>query len=56
VVIGNAIYFALTPLLPQNARHTAFKLDWGLVLDFWICVVVFNLLLMIFKTKSKSHR
>jgi hypothetical protein len=56
VVIGNAIYFALTPVLPQNARHAAFKLDWGLVLDFWICVVVFNLLLMIFKAKSKTHR
>ena len=56
VVIGNAIYLALTPLLPANARHDPFRLDWGLILDFWICVVVFNLLLLIFKPKSKSHR
>jgi hypothetical protein len=44
VVLGNIVYLLLTPVLPQNARHTAFHLDWGLVLDFWICVVIFNLL------------
>ncbi|HKD14284.1 MAG TPA: hypothetical protein VKE71_07010 [Candidatus Angelobacter sp.] len=47
VVVGNVIYLLLMPWLPENARHAAFRLDWGLVLDFWICVVVFNLLLLI---------
>lgn len=51
VVIGNAVYLGLSPILPSNARHAAFRLDWGLVLDFWICVVVYNLLLLFFKLK-----
>ena len=52
VLIGNAIYLLLLPVLPQKARHAPFRPDWGLVLDFWICLVVFNLLLLIFKKNS----
>lgn len=52
VVLGNIIYFLLLRVLPQNARHTPFRLDWGLLLDFWICMVVFNLLLL-FARKPK---
>lgn len=51
VMIGNAIYLLLLPVLPQKARHDPFRADWGLLLDFWICLVVFNLLLLIFKSK-----
>lgn len=46
VVIGNAIYLLLMPLLPPKAKHTPFRPDWGLVLDFWIWLVIFNLLLL----------
>lgn len=49
VLLGNAIYLLLLPVLPERARHDPFRMDWGLVLDFWICVVVFNLLLMVKK-------
>jgi len=49
VVMGNAIYLLLMPRLPEKARHAAFHLDWGLVLDFWICLVVFNLLLLVIR-------
>lgn len=52
VIIGNAIYLGLSPFLPANARHAAFHLDWGLILDFWICVVVYNLLLLIFGSRQ----
>lgn len=52
VGLGNAIYLLLMPLLPLKARHTPFRLDWGLLFDFWICVVIFNLLLL-FRRKPK---
>ena len=44
VVIGNAVYFLLMPELPRLARHTTFRFDLGLVVDFWICLVMYGLL------------
>jgi hypothetical protein len=41
VLAGNAIYFLLMPLLPRVARHALFKEDWGLLVDFAICTVIF---------------
>ena len=40
VIAGNLIYLAFQRFLPSNARHTAFRIDLGLVLDFWLCVVI----------------
>lgn len=42
VLAGNAAYFLLMPYLPAGARHTVFRLDWGLVVDFWFCLVIFG--------------
>jgi hypothetical protein len=41
VLSGNAIYYLLMPHLPPMARHTLFKEDWGLLVDFAICTVIF---------------
>ena len=41
VLAGNAIYYLLMPHLPVAARHGLFKEDWGLLLDFAICTVIF---------------
>ncbi|MFY9559406.1 MAG: hypothetical protein WAQ52_04160 [Terriglobales bacterium] len=41
VLAGNAIYYLLAPHLPGLARHGLFKEDWGLVVDFVICTVIF---------------
>jgi hypothetical protein len=41
VLAGNAMYFLLMPYLPAVARHTLFKEDWGLLVDFAICAVIF---------------
>ena len=41
VLAGNAIYFLLMPHLPAVARHTMFKEDWGLLVDFLFCLVIF---------------
>jgi len=41
VLAGNAIYYLLMPHLPTVARHGLFKEDWGLLLDFAICTMIF---------------
>jgi hypothetical protein len=41
VLAGNAIYFLLMPHLPRVARHALFREDWGLLVDFAICTVIF---------------
>lgn len=41
VLAGNAIYFLLMPHLPLAMRHSLFAEDWGLLVDFLICTVIF---------------
>ena len=41
VLAGNAIYFLLMPHLPLAMRHSLFKEDWGLMVDFLFCTVIF---------------
>jgi hypothetical protein len=41
VLSGNAIYYLLMPHLPPVARHRLFQEDWGLLVDFAICTVIF---------------
>jgi hypothetical protein len=42
VLSGNAIYYLLMPHLPAVARHRLFREDWGLLLDFAICTLIFG--------------
>jgi len=44
VLVGNAAYFLLVRYLPPQAHHAPFHIDLGMVLDFWICLVVFGLI------------
>lgn len=44
VLLGNAAYFLLSPSFPQVARHRLYRLDLGLIIDFWFCVVAFGLI------------
>jgi len=44
VVLGNALYFSLDRYLPPAARHVPYKIDWGLAVDFWTCLVFYGLL------------
>jgi hypothetical protein len=41
VLAGNAIYFLLMPHLPRIVRHSLFREDWGLLVDFCICAAIF---------------
>ncbi len=47
IAIGNAIYFAVLTRLPVWARHEPFRLDWGVAIDFAICVAVYVVIRLI---------
>ena len=44
IVLGNIVYFVLVPSLPPAARHRPFRLDLGMIIDFWFCVVAYGLI------------
>ncbi|HVZ17192.1 MAG TPA: hypothetical protein VG897_08755 [Terriglobales bacterium] len=66
VVVGNLIYFALFPVLPQVLHHrfsdfTAGKLrismgrfDWGMLLDFVICAALYILFGALWSDKKRQ--
>lgn len=56
VVLGNAIYFLVMPYLPPAARHSRYTLwpDLGLLIDFWICLVMYGLIALLFRPHSQS--
>ena len=50
VVIGSLLYFfVLTPHLPPAARHTPYHLDWGLLVNLLVCLVIYGLLEVFFR-------
>jgi hypothetical protein len=56
VVVGNAIYFLLMPYMPLRARHVTFRFDFGLVVDFWICLVIYGLLELLKRWRHSSRK
>jgi len=52
VLAGNAVYLLLLPHLPPAARHVPLRVDLGLVIDFWLCLVFFGII----KTVSGRRR
>ena len=47
VLAGNLIYFSLMRFLPERAQHQPNRLDWGLVVDFWVCLVCYGIVRLI---------
>jgi hypothetical protein len=43
IILGNLAYFFLGPLF-HLPRHRPFRLDWGLIVDFWLCVSAYGLI------------
>jgi hypothetical protein len=41
IMLGNLLYFALMSYLPTRLHHAPFRMDWGLVLDFGLCVAAY---------------
>lgn len=44
ILLGNALYFALSPHLPPAAQHRSWAVDLGTVVDFWFCLLIYGLL------------
>jgi energy-converting hydrogenase Eha subunit A len=47
IVAGNAIYFAAARHLPAIAQHHLYRLDWGVAIDFAICVICYGMIRLI---------
>lgn len=56
VLAGNATYFLVMPYLPAGARHTVFQFDWGLVVDFWFCLVFFGAIKTVARWRKQGER
>ena len=56
VVAGSALYFfVLMPHLPARGQHRPFHIDIGLLVDVWICLVLYGLLEMLDRKFGRSH-
>src|SRR5207237_288425 len=57
VLLGNAIYFLVMPYLPPAARHRSYSLwpDLGLLIDFWICLVMYGVIALLFRLHIQRH-
>ncbi|MDR3677755.1 MAG: hypothetical protein P4N24_19900 [Acidobacteriota bacterium] len=58
ILVGNALYFALSPHLPPAAQHHTWAVDLGTIVDFWICLVIYGLLELIafFRHDKPGHQ
>jgi hypothetical protein len=58
VLAGNAVYFLLMPYLPPGTRHAPSRIDLGLVVDFWFCLVVFGIIKTVAgrRRESRPHK
>jgi hypothetical protein len=55
IVAGNLVYFfVLTPHLPPAGRHRPDRLDLGLIVDFWVCVVLYGLIELVDRRRRKA--
>ena len=44
IILGNIAYFLLAPSFPPMVRHHPFRLDLGMLVDFWFCLVAYGLI------------
>jgi hypothetical protein len=44
IILGNVVYFLLVPSLPAAARHRPLRVDLGMVIDFWFCLVAYGVI------------
>ncbi len=57
VIAGNILYyFVFLPILPMSGRHKPFSLDLGLVIDAWICLVIYGLIEFLVRRKGRKSR
>jgi len=51
VIGGNAVYYIFEDRLPDIFHHKLFTFDWGLLLDFWVCVFLWVILDLLSKLR-----
>ncbi len=57
VVLGNLFYFfGVYSLLPDAAKHRPFKLDLGLVVDLWFCLICYGLIELYLRLRHRPSR
>lgn len=44
ILLGNVIYFAVMPFLPDFLTHNLYALDPGLLLDLALCIAVYRVI------------
>ena len=44
ILLGNLIYWAATPFLPDFLVHGVYRMDGGLLLDFAVCTTLYVIL------------
>jgi hypothetical protein len=55
VVAGNIVYFVVMPYLPPAARHNPARLDLGVLVDFWFCLVFLGVIKTFTKWGKRSR-
>jgi hypothetical protein len=56
ILIGNGFYFLLiSPHLPPAGQHRDFAIDLGLIIDFWVCLVVYGVLQLVLRRKNEGR-
>ena len=54
VLLGSLFYFfLLEPRLPPAAQHQPFRLDWGILILAWICLIFYGLIELAFRIRKK---
>ena len=54
VLAGNLVYFLVMPYLPPAAQHNPTKMDLGVIVDFWFCLVFLGVIKTVWKTGKRS--
>ena len=55
IVLGQALYFSVSPHLPSAARHQAFQFDLGTVIDFWFCLFVYGIIELVVFLRNRAR-
>ena len=56
VILGCLLYFfVFMPHLPPAAQHQPFRLDWGLLVIAWICLVLYGLIELAIRVGHKTN-
>jgi hypothetical protein len=56
IVLGNAVYFLLEPVLPPAAQHHPYHADLGLFVDLWFCVAIYGVIELLLFLRQHTKR